>query len=1034
MARHVFARLRLVAASAVLAAGLSPLLSSSAVADTPQETVVPAALRGTYTEGALFGGLTRFGQSPAGDRGVFHTLEGSGLVWTRYADGTSTKVVKPTGFRNWGATGGDSIAYYYSGDDGHEWVDVRNAADDTSRVLHAPEDGSIVTAYDDLAVAETWVTDGTGDRRETHLLFPGDDGTTRDVPVTGLPEGTEMGDPLGGNADALFFRGRKDGKYLVVQVDRRTGRVTGSTPPLSEAYFHAKATGDHLALYTIGDPVVLVYDTADLSAGPTEVTPSGADGAGGVQGLAVVGDWIVHQPGVNGPVVATPLTGGPTVTLLTSSFSGVAHAVDGTAVVVGRTSAALDDWGVQRIQPGPDGAPVVTRVKALPKPPLKIQGLSLDHGLLVLTDQQAAEAGGGSRTTHERTVAPTGAPAFGPSSTFLSGGAVANCAASDVTCSQIWGAADGQLVWLEHDPATNSDRLSNGGGDYWVKERRVPAGGQITDVSGRYVIHTTATQQSVYRITSPNGSAPTLTRAPGVAALSGDTLWTPGATPGTLTAYDLTAGKTTETVTTDAGCTPTELQALGRWIYWACGGRAGVHDRTTHTSVPVPADEAALGDGYVVTHDKRAGKLVLTTVAGGAPTSRVIGDLPDTGVSQRGVRWTVDESGANAAYVDAQERVHLVPTGVPQQPLWLLEPAQTPAQTSPGYHLVTSVLLSKPAANWSLDVRSKATGKHVGGTDGGAVRGALNVTWDGSAASGGKPVPNGSYDWTLTVAPADGVGAPLVVRGTVRMVGGSAVFHDYVGPGAKPDGVGDLLTMPREGTLTYQQGTGLGTFSGQVSGSGWPSGIRAVPFGDLNGDRCDDVLVRLTSGELRAYGTGCGGAVTPKSPHWTVGAGGFNQFDVLTSPGDVTKDGLPDLIARNPSTGRVYLYKGTAARMLAAPVKLYDNWKSYKKIVGVGDLNGDGVGDLIAQDTSNNFYRYIGKGDGTFSARVKLFADWGASYNAVVGAGDITGDGKADLVARDTAGGLYRLDGTGTGTFGARVKIGAGWQNYKGLF
>lgn len=37
-------------------------------------------------------------------------------------------------------------------------------------------------------------------------------------------------------------------------------------------------------------------------------------------------------------------------------------------------------------------------------------------------------------------------------------------------------------------------------------------------------------------------------------------------------------------------------------------------------------------------------------------------------------------------------------------------------------------------------------------------------------------------------------------------------------------------------------------------------------------------------------------------------------------------------------------------------------------------------------------------------------------------------------MVRDTAGGLYRLPGTGTGTFGARVKIGAGWQNYKGIF
>ncbi|GKQ36905.1 VCBS repeat-containing protein [Streptomyces sp. A012304] len=1026
MARHGFVRLRLVAASAVLAAGLSPLLPSPAVADTPQETVVPANLRDTYTSGALYGASTYSGRDGAGAQGVFHSLEGSGLVWTRYSDGTSTKVVRPQGYINYGVAGGDVLAYHYP--DGR--VDLWNAADGITRTVRIPEELEPIAVHDDVVVAfREWDDESGASHRETHLLFPEADGGTRDVPVTGVPEGYDLVRPTGADADGLLFiaGGKTWGDYRSVMVDRRTGQVRGWTPARSTPYLDAQVTTDHVVVFDAGDPTVLVFPRSDLSAAPTAVTLASSD----AQDLAVVGDWLVFRAG--SAVRAQPLAGGAAVTLLSSSHRGVSAVSDGTALAVGRTPA-IDDWGVQRIQPGPDGIPVVTQIKALPKPPRKIQGLALDHGRLVLTDQQSATAGGGMRSTLRRTVAPTGTPTFGPASTALGGGVIDNCEAGDVACSSLWGAADGQLVWLDHDPATGSDLLSSAGPGYFLRERKVPAGGRITDVSGRYVIHKAATQQSVYRIAGTGTGVPVVTRTPGPAALSGHLLWTPGTTPGVVTAYDLAARKTTETLTTDAGCTPTDLQALGRWLYWTCDGRAGVYDRTARTSVPVPADEAALGDGYVVTHDKQAGKLVMTTVADGAPVSRVIGDLPDTGVSQRGVRWTVDESGANAAYVDRREQVRLVPSGVPQQPLRLLEPAQTPAETSPGNPLVAHLLLSKPAVGWSLDVRARTTGERVGGTDGGAVRGALNVNWYGGAESGGKPVPNGHYDWTVTVRSADGVGDPLVVRGTVRMVGGSAVFHDYVGPGSKPDGVGDLLTMPRPGTLTYQQGTGLGTFSGQVSGSGWPGGITAVPFGDLNGDRCDDVLVRLSGGELRAYATGCGGAVTPTSPHWTVGAGGFGQFDVLTSPGDVNKDGRPDLIARNPSTGKVYLYKGTSSRTLAAPVKLYDNWKSYKKIVGVGDLNGDGVGDLLAQDTANNLYRYLGTGNGTFTARVKLFANWGASYNTVVGAGDITGDGKADLVARDTAGGLYRLPGTGTGTFGARVKIGAGWQNYKGLF
>ncbi|MFI0998270.1 FG-GAP repeat domain-containing protein [Streptomyces galbus] len=1024
MARHTSARLRATAACALLTAALTPLLPAApAAADTPQETVVPAALSSTYPAVSLWDTGSWFGREGAGRQGVFlHTDDG--LVWMRYADAATTKPTRPAGANPALMTGGDAVAYRYP--DGR--VDLWNAVDGTTRTVRVPAGQTLLGAYDDLVVSYREVTDPNGTRvlRDMHLLFPDPDGTTRDVPVTGVPDGYLLGQVFGGDTDDLLFNAGRPGgggDYPWVLVDRRTGRVRTWTAT-SKLYGRAKITDRHVLLYNSGEPSALVYDRTDLSAAPTEAALGEAGGSPGY--LTTVGDWIVRQSG-DLKVVAKPLAGGPERTLLTASYVGFDGLSDGTAVAVGRTSANPDDWGVQRIQAGPDGTPVVTRVKALPKPPLKIQGLALTGGRLVVGDYLRSDV----RRLSQRTVAPTGTPTFGPSVRYPF--AANACPDADPGCAVFHGTGDGRVARVDHGASADSIVVDGpGDSDTWVRGD-LPRGGRLTDVSGQYLIYTTATEQDVFRVGGTGTAA--LTRTPGPAALSGDTLWTPGPTPGQVTAYDLTAGKTTETVGTGAGCTPTDLQALGRWIYWTCDGQAGVYDRTTRTSVPVPADEAELGDGYVVTHDKQAGKLVLTTVADGAPAGRVVGDLPDTGVSQRGVRWTVDESGANLAYVDDREQVHLVPSGVAQQPLRQLGPAQSVTRTSPGTHTLTSVLLSKPASGWTLDVRSGATGKKVGGTDGGAVSGVLNVGWDplgsGSTIS---PLPNGTYDWTLTVTPADGVGALLQVRGAVRMVDGSAVFRDHVGPGAEPDGVGDLLTMPSTGTLTFQQGTGRGTFSGQVSGSGWPSGIRAVPFGDLNGDRCADVLVRLTSGELRLYAPGCGAAVTPRSPHWTVASKGFNQFDVLTSPGDVTKDGRPDLIARNPSTGRVYLYKGTSRPGFAAPVKLYDTWKSYKKIIGAGDLNGDGVGDLLAQDTANNLYRYLGRGNGTFSARVKLFAGWGGSYNAVVGPGDITGDGRADLVARDTAGTLYRQDGTGTGTFGPRVKAGTGWQKYKGLF
>jgi hypothetical protein len=286
-----------------------------------------------------------------------------------------------------------------------------------------------------------------------------------------------------------------------------------------------------------------------------------------------------------------------------------------------------------------------------------------------------------------------------------------------------------------------------------------------------------------------------------------------------------------------------------------------------------------------------------------------------------------------------------------------------------------------------VTVRHKASGATVRTVSGSAARGLLTAAWDGKD-SAGRLVLNGAYTWTLTAQPADGQGAALSLSGNLAVTAGAAAPRDY----ADNDGVGDVLTLNSSGALTIRRGTGTGTLGSQVSGAGWPTTAKFVPFGDLSGDRCNDVLVRLSSGALRAYRPSCGKAATPSTPYTSLGTSGWGQYDVLTAPGDVSGDGRPDLIARTASTGTVYLYKGTSAGTLSARVKLYDNWKTYKKVVGAGDLNGDGIGDLLAQDTSNNLYRYDGAGSGTFKARVKVFSNWGASYNAVVGVGDITGD------------------------------------------
>lgn len=379
-------------------------------------------------------------------------------------------------------------------------------------------------------------------------------------------------------------------------------------------------------------------------------------------------------------------------------------------------------------------------------------------------------------------------------------------------------------------------------------------------------------------------------------------------------------------------------------------------------------------------------------------------------------------------------------------------------------------LTGLPAGNWNVSVIASGVQYQKGSftvaaaplksTAAPAATGTAQVGAKLTAAVGAwTPAPDSyTYQWkgdgqaisgataATYLVPASLLGKKLTVAVTARKSGWesatavssartvSAARRDHAGANARPDGAGDLLTLSTSGTYAFRHGTGTGGISGATSGSGWSTSSVAVPFGDLSGDGCNDVLVRLPSGELRAYRPGCGKALTPTTAYTSLGTT-WAQFNVLTSPGDVTGDGRADLVARQASTGDMYLYADDGAGKLKARGRIGTNWKLYRAVFGAGDLNGDGVGDLLAVDGSNQLWRYSGVATGALKARVLVFgANWASGRNAFVGVGDLNGDGKADLVSRKASGDLLRNSGNGAGSFGSTVKIGTGWQGHKGLF
>ncbi|MEV7371228.1 peptidase inhibitor family I36 protein [Streptomyces sp. NPDC090301] len=105
----------------------------------------------------------------------------------------------------------------------------------------------------------------------------------------------------------------------------------------------------------------------------------------------------------------------------------------------------------------------------------------------------------------------------------------------------------------------------------------------------------------------------------------------------------------------------------------------------------------------------------------------------------------------------------------------------------------------------------------------------------------------------------------------------------------------------------------------------------------------------------------------------------------------------------------------------------YPHWlaDTSPRAAGFGDMNGDRRADLLARDVRGRLWFLPGDGNG----RLIGTGGWN-TFDAVVRHGDFSRDAREDVIVREKATGrLWLYPGTGSGGLGARKLIGAGGWN-----
>jgi len=146
--------------------------------------------------------------------------------------------------------------------------------------------------------------------------------------------------------------------------------------------------------------------------------------------------------------------------------------------------------------------------------------------------------------------------------------------------------------------------------------------------------------------------------------------------------------------------------------------------------------------------------------------------------------------------------------------------------------------------------------------------------------------------------------------------------------------------------------------------------------------------------------------------------------------GDWDLDGVGDLLVRRRGAGTLFLHRGRGDGTFEAGEAIAEGFKRVLKLAAVGDMTGDGKPDLMGQPKGQPLMIYPGKGLDGLRARYPAYSTVPGKKQVPIGRWD--GDGAPDTFMR-TPDGLTLYRGNGPGGLTGSKKMGLDISGYSWL-